>query len=734
MNGHINQSQLTNPTQKNIKNSQNRSSLSEQFVQEIVLAPSCPYLEDLHPYIKPIPVHETLLGNSKISQKLAAQVQEALTDLKPILLQGPPGSGKTFIAGFIHAHSAIQKGLFIEFNLSNLLQNRAESLKLDILWIIEHLNQHLGRGTVLFDNVHLLPEADQVRLLEAITSEQVSPSIRFVLASAKPLSAGKFNIHQIKLFCLAQRKKDLVEFADYFLKKYCQERGRSLLSLSQAGLRRLMSYNYSENLGELEIILKRAVIMTQKEQTVIPEQVLWSVQSPKNTFRIDLLNQIPILRRFFLSQWWVQPFWLLMMAVFIPVVILGLVGPQERENSLTLNLFWAWWWPFYLLLFPLVGRLWCSVCPFMITGEWLRKISWRLFHYRLKPWPKKWLNRWGAWLLWAGFVLIYLWEKLWNLPHRAYLSAWLLLIITAGAVGFSLIYERRLWCRYLCPIGGMNGMFAKLSVLELRSIEHICGNLCSAKSCQKANGAVPASFPEAFANEGQASQGCPVYSIPAQLQDNRDCVLCMSCLKTCPNRSVQLNLRFPAVDLWENNQGFWAEAALLLLLLGGVLMHHSRVFLGWFGWGDLPLDSEHLLLALPSVLGLLSLPAIAIYLTHRLSVWIDPEMPDFLTVVYAYLPLTLVANLVYYIPTIIQESGQFLPVMARSFGFSGVGLPSLVFSTDVSNFLVGIVLLTFVPFSVFPLLKITQRPWSKNIPHLVLMLGFLGLFWQLMLN
>jgi polyferredoxin len=45
----------------------------------------------------------------------------------------------------------------------------------------------------------------------------------------------------------------------------------------------------------------------------------------------------------------------------------------------------------------------------------------------------------------------------WDLPQTAYLSSWLLLLITAGAVVCSAFFERRLWCRFLCPIGGMNG-------------------------------------------------------------------------------------------------------------------------------------------------------------------------------------------------------------------------------------------------------------------------------------
>jgi hypothetical protein len=32
-------------------------------------------------------------------------------------------------------------------------------------------------------------------------------------------------------------------------------------------------------------------------------------------------------------------------------------------------------------------------------------------------------------------------------------AGWLLVLITSGAVACSVLFERRLWCRYLCPIG-----------------------------------------------------------------------------------------------------------------------------------------------------------------------------------------------------------------------------------------------------------------------------------------
>jgi transcriptional regulator with AAA-type ATPase domain len=723
----------------------------ERFTERI--ASEQARIQGLQPYLQPLPNQEGIVGSSKPSQKLAKSVETASQDQKPIVFQAQRGTGKTFIAGLIHQQSSLQNQPFAEIDCATLVREAGGTINSDrIFGSGEHtigILELVERGTLAIDNVHLLSKSDRERLFEylktgtiyrnhATTPRQIS--VRLILIAPQKLNLPDIDHHTIKLPPLTQRKADIGEFARHFVRKFCQESDRPFLELDQADLRRLISYNYPGNIAELAAILERAVAMTPSGQTVIPEQVLWSVESQKNSFRIDLLNFIPGLRKFLLSDWWPQRTWILMMLVFVPVTLMGFIGPQGRDESITLHLFWAWWWPFYLLLFPILGRLWCSVCPFMITAEWLRNLSLWIFPRSLKPWNTKALNRWGAWWLWAGFVAIYIWEKLWDLPHSAYLSAWLLMIITGGAIIFSLIYERRLWCRYLCPIGGMNGLFAKLSVVELRSTQQVCGSQCSTFGCYKGSDATPVNFPDPLPTEGQATGGCPLYSHPAQLKDNRDCMFCMTCLKACPNRSVQLNLRFPAADILENHQPFWAEVALLVLLLGGVFMHQGNKFLSWFGWGDIPLDSEHLLVSLPVVSLLLSIPFVLTYGIHQLTrLWMrlvfpsgQQTFPEYLQVIYAYLPLTLGANLAYYIPTAITESGTLLPTLARTAGFSGGMLPTLTWSLDVANFLQGVVLLWSFGFSVYLLSGITKRFVKANLPHILLMLGLTVVFFPLM--
>jgi len=704
-------------------------------------------IQGLQAYIQPVSSAATILGSSKAAQKLREQLHHVSQTLDPVIFQAPVGAGKTFLAKLIHIQSRLSSQPFAEMDCADLPRTADGRLNTDALF--GRVDQQPGilelleRGTLLLENVQVLSEGDRARLIHylktglvlpnhgigtttALATEPPQPSqawVRLILAAPHKLDLPDLDAITIKLFTLPQRKADIPDFARYFLSQFCHEQNRPLLQLDQSDLRRLLSYEYPGNLSELAEILHRAVIMTPPGNLVIPEQALWSVQSTKNAFRLDLLTHVSWLRRVLLSRWYPAAIWGVMMAIFVPVTVLGFIGPQTRESSVTLNLFWAWWWPGYLFLFAFVGRLWCAVCPFMIVGEWARQISLWLFPRQQRAWNTQWLNRWGAWVLFGGFVAIFLWEQLWDLPHHAYLSAWLLVAIAAGAVIFSLIYERRLWCRYLCPIGGMNGMFAKLSMIELRSTQQVCGSQCSTFGCYKGSSATPITFADALPSEGQATGGCPLYSHPAQLQDNRDCMLCMTCLKACPNRSAQLNLRFPASDLLDNHRGFWAEAALLLLLLGGVFMHHAQTILGWLGVGALPLDADHLFMSAPIALALLSIPAGLTYATHAIARLLDSKQPNYLTVIYAYLPLTLAANLAHYIPAAIMEAGQILPVLARTLGLSGSGLPTLAWSADVAQFLQGVTLLSALIFSPYPLLRITQRSVWKNAPHLLLMLG-----------
>jgi transcriptional regulator with AAA-type ATPase domain/NAD-dependent dihydropyrimidine dehydrogenase PreA subunit len=675
----------------------------------------------LRPYLVP-KVRRGIIGKSRYAEKLRSQIKEASTNRRSVIVFGEPGLEKDNIASLIHFSSSYRKEPIIKVDCSKLQVSGAElfgrvSGKLGLI-------EALGNGTLILNNIQQLPSelCDAIANLlktnsytpvtrpeESIVEPKISQA-RIIMISEKTIPeidslVGSF----IKVPPLRVRKADIEDLANYYLSLICRAKKVNKSRITPEALRRLQAYDFPNNQRELENLLARAVAQLSS-CAEITEEVIWPSQGQKKRFRVNLLNAYPRLRRFLRSNWWPDRInYGFTFTAFALLNIILFVGPQNRSENFALNLFWAWWWPLVLIIFPFLGRVWCAVCPFMIYGEITQKISLKLFPRQLKKWPRKTAEKWGGWFLFGLFALILLWEEIWNLDNTAYLSSCLLLLITAGAMIFSTIFERRFWCRYLCPIGGMNGMFAKLSMTELRAQQGICSAECTTYQCYKGG-------PQK--GEGMETDGCPLYSHPAQLEDNRDCVLCMTCLKACPHRSVEFNLRPSGIELWTTHVPRSYEVSLLLLLLGNAFLHRlpelrSKLSLEF----DLNNFWTHIGVSLAALLIPASIPSIAHILMQFLAKLNKFKAKSFIELAYGYLPLVLAGNLAYYLHLGLAEGGRILPVAFATFGLSGESLPVLVAHPAVIEFLQGTVLFFGVLLSILLTQKIARQSFKLLLPQ-----------------
>jgi NAD-dependent dihydropyrimidine dehydrogenase PreA subunit len=248
---------------------------------------------------------------------------------------------------------------------------------------------------------------------------------------------------------------------------------------------------------------------------------------------------------------------------FIFTILAGLFGSVVGSHNFAIIFVWiAWWTALKLFFIPFGGRSWCSICPIPMPGEWLQHggiLQPRGKGIGLgKRWPR-FLK--GSWLQAVGFLLIGLFGAV--TLTSASVTAYVLLAIILLALVLSLVYERRSFCNYLCPIGGFTGLYAQAGPVEVRVKDaEICAEH-SVKSCYNA---------------------CPWGQYPLALKSSANCGLCMECLRVCPKDNIAVNLRPWGSDLGPKTKHRLDEAFLGLVMLASALVD-SAVFLG--PWGQL---------------------------------------------------------------------------------------------------------------------------------------------------
>jgi polyferredoxin len=266
---------------------------------------------------------------------------------------------------------------------------------------------------------------------------------------------------------------------------------------------------------------------------------------------------------------------IVMLVGYIFAIMAGLVGTPVGSHNFSIVFVWIAWWAILILVaVPFFGRGWCAVCPIPLPGEWLQRGA------VLAPPDKKprWLNRrWprafrNIWLQSASFLLLALFSSV--LLTSPYITSIVLVAMLFAAIGLSMVFERRAFCRYLCPVGGFIGIYAQTASIELRiKNKQICAT-CVGKPCY---------------NGSSAGYGCPWDVFPGGLTKNTYCGLCMECNRACPHDNIAVNIRPFSADLAKPTTRI-DEAFKSFIMLGSAMIY-AAVLLGQ--WGPLKDAAYH---------------------------------------------------------------------------------------------------------------------------------------------
>ncbi|MBW2467305.1 MAG: 4Fe-4S binding protein [Deltaproteobacteria bacterium] len=232
--------------------------------------------------------------------------------------------------------------------------------------------------------------------------------------------------------------------------------------------------------------------------------------------------------------------------------------------------------------------------------------------------------------------------------HQSLIWTALLILLIFGLEKLS----KRFWCRYVCPLGALNAIFAMPSTMELRANRHLCVNTCQSRLCYQGN---------------KELEGCPMFRHPFLIDNNRDCTLCGNCIKNCPHDSIQVNLRITPLELWHIQSPRMADSFLVVSLSAiffPLLLHQE--FLYFSSRYSMPHLAGSLMLF--SLIGLF----VGIY---SLFSWQQARMTHirfskiFAATGYGYIPLVLGGFLAVYFEMFMAGAWRVVPLILSVFGF-----------------------------------------------------------------
>jgi polyferredoxin len=344
------------------------------------------------------------------------------------------------------------------------------------------------------------------------------------------------------------------------------------------------------------------------------------------------------------------------LAGFLIAIIAGLIGTPVGSHNFGIVFVWIAWWALLMLIaVPVLGRGWCSICPIPMPGEWLQNGAilgpQKKGHGLNRKWPRRFRN---IWLQNIAFTLVALFSAV--VLTQPSVTAIVLLAFLFVAIGTSLIFERRAFCRYLCPVGGFIGLYSQLAPVEIRVKDTAICAAHTDKSCYV----------------GSADgYGCPWLLYPGALTKNTYCGTCLECIRTCPHDNLAFNLRSFGADLHQPAGRKLDEAFKAFIMLGGAIVY-SAVMLG--PWGALKSAAYNIgtvswlvyaLTFLGFIFGLLpGMFVVAVALGRKLSKSKESLKKTFIAFAYALVPLGLMAWIAFSLSFVFANISYLWPTLS----------------------------------------------------------------------
>jgi len=236
--------------------------------------------------------HQLIARNSEKMKSAIDAAQKSAASSSTVLLLGESGVGKELFARAIHNWSDRRDRPFVAINCVGLSKDLLESE----LFGYERgaftgaQQRKKGKieiadgGTVFLDEIGDISEALQTKLLRFLQerefervggTELIRVDVRIIAATNRNLQAavkdGRFredlyyrvNVVPLALPALRERKEDIPELIQFFLRVFAGRAKRNFTELSEQALAKLLAYDWPGNVRELANVVERAIVLGQ---------------------------------------------------------------------------------------------------------------------------------------------------------------------------------------------------------------------------------------------------------------------------------------------------------------------------------------------------------------------------------------------------------------------------------------------------------------------------------------
>ncbi len=246
------------------------------------------------------PLTAGLIGEAPAMQEVFRAIGRLSRSSISVLINGESGTGKELVAQALHSHSPREKAPFIPLNMAAIPKDLIESELFGhekgaftgANAVRQGRFEQAHGGTLFLDEIGDMPLDIQTRLLRVLSDGQfyrvgghspVQVDVRIIAATHQHLeervNKGEFredlfhrlNVIRIHLPSLRERKEDIPQLSQHFLKQAANELSVEVKTLSKQASAFLNACQWPGNVRQLENICRFLTVMASGQEILLED-------------------------------------------------------------------------------------------------------------------------------------------------------------------------------------------------------------------------------------------------------------------------------------------------------------------------------------------------------------------------------------------------------------------------------------------------------------------------------